>query len=285
MHGLAQRIGEDDFKAMMQFALISLVILPALPDRAYGPYEVLNPRQIWLMVVLVVGIGLAGYVAYTLLGKRRGALVAGILGGLVSSTATTVAYARRSRAHGEASRAAALVVVLAAGTVFVRLLVEVAVVAPGFFRAAVLRLAPFLALFALIAALFWLRREPNEEPLPRQENPSQLRPALFFGLAYAVVLLAVAVVQDRLGGGALFAVAALSGLTDVDAITLSTSQLVNAGRLDPTTGWRLILVAALANLLFKGAAVALLGHRRLLAPVAAAFAAALALGIVLLAAG
>jgi len=283
MQSLARRIGEDDFKAMMQFALISLVILPALPDRAYGPYAVLNPRQIWLMVVLVVGMSLAGYVAYKLLGQRRGTLVAGVVGGLVSSTATTVAYARRTREDAAASAAAAVVVVLAAGTVFVRVLFEVAVVAPGFFRTAAWRLLPLLGLFVLVAVLFWMRRDDGGAPLPPQENPSQLRPALLFGLAYAVVLLAVAVVKERFGGGGLFVVAALSGLTDVDAITLSTCQMVNTARLEADAGWRLILVAALANLLFKGAAVAALGHRRLLAPVAGAFGAALALGILLLA--
>jgi uncharacterized membrane protein (DUF4010 family) len=283
MHGLARRIGEDDFRAMMQFALISLVILPALPDRTFGPYQVLNPRQIWLMVVLVVGMGLAGYVAYKLLGQRRGALVAGVLGGLVSSTATTVAYARRSREEAAASAAAAVVVVLAAGTVFVRVLFEIAVVAPGFFRVAAGRLLPLLGLFALAAALFWIRRDDAGAPLPPQENPTQLRPALLFGLAYAVVLLAAAVARERFGGGGLFVVAALSGLTDVDAITLSTCQMVNTARVEPDDAWRLILVATLANLLFKGAAIAALGHRRLLVPVAGAFAAALALGGLLLA--
>jgi uncharacterized membrane protein (DUF4010 family) len=235
------------------------------------------------MVVLVVGMGLAGYVAYKLLGQRRGALVAGVLGGLVSSTATTVAYARRSREEAAASAAAAVVVVLAAGTVYVRVLFEIAVVAPAFFRLAAGRLLPLLGLFALVAVLFWMRRDDGGAPLPPQENPTQLRPALLFGLAYAVVLLAVAVVRERFGGGGLFVVAALSGLTDVDAITLTTCQMVNTSRVEPDAAWRLILVATLANLLFKGAAVAVLGHRRLLVPVAAAFAAALALGGLLLA--
>ncbi len=112
LHDFAGRLGEPDFRAIMQFALISGVILPVLPDRTFGPFAVLNPRHIWWMVVLVVGIGLAAYVGYKLLGSRRGTLVAGLLGGAISSTATTVAAAKRTRAAPEASGAAAIVVCL-----------------------------------------------------------------------------------------------------------------------------------------------------------------------------
>ncbi|MCX6907119.1 MAG: MgtC/SapB family protein, partial [Verrucomicrobia bacterium] len=96
LHGLATKIGEADFRAVMQFVLISLVILPVLPNQAYGPYEVLNPHRIWLFVVFIVAISLAGYVAYKFFGQSAGAMISGVLGGLISSTATTVSYARRT---------------------------------------------------------------------------------------------------------------------------------------------------------------------------------------------
>ena len=92
LHAFASRIGERDIAAIMQFALITLVVLPVLPDRYYGPYETLNPFQIWLMVVLIVAIGLLGYLAYKLFGAREGAVFGGVIGGLVSSTATTVSF-------------------------------------------------------------------------------------------------------------------------------------------------------------------------------------------------
>jgi uncharacterized membrane protein (DUF4010 family) len=283
LHGFAGRIGEGDFRAIMQFAVLSLVILPILPDRPYGPYQVWNPFQIWLMVVLVVGIGLAGYLVYKLLGDRTGALVAGLLGGVISSTATTVSYARRAREAPEGSASAALVILIASAVVFARLLLEIAVVAPRFLVSAAPPLGILCGLLALLAAGLWIWGSRHQQAMPPQENPSELKPALAFGLLYALVLLAVAAARDWFGRRGLYTVAALSGLTDVDAITLSTGQLVRTGRLDPAQGWRLVAVAALANLLFKGGAVAALGTRRLFLRVAAAYATALAAGGLLLA--
>jgi uncharacterized membrane protein (DUF4010 family) len=290
LHGFAGRIGEKDFRAIMQFAVLSLVILPGLPNRPYGPYGVLNPQQIWLMVVLVVGLGLAGYVGYKLLGERRGALVAGLLGGVVSSTATTVSYARRSRelaaaTGGVGAAGAALVIVLASAVVFGRILVELAITAPALLRAAALPLGLLLALALLLGAALWKRGmgAAAGDGIAAPENPSQLKPALLFGLLYAVVLLAVAFARDRLDSRGLYLVAVLSGLTDVDAITLSTGRLVSRGSLPADLGWRLVVTAALANLAFKAGIVAVLGTRRLLAWVAACFGVVVVGGVVLLA--
>lgn len=126
LHRFVGRIGEEDLKAIMQFVLIALVILPVLPDQPMGPYQVLNPYQIWWMVVLIVGLSLAGYVAFKLFGARAGAVLGGVLGGVISSTATTVTYARRSREDPESSRLAALIVMLASTVVYGRVLVEIA---------------------------------------------------------------------------------------------------------------------------------------------------------------
>jgi uncharacterized membrane protein (DUF4010 family) len=278
LHGLARRIGDDDFRAIIQFALISLVILPVLPDRTYGPYEVLNPRQIWWMVVLIVGLGLGGYVAYKLVGARSGVVLAGILGGAISSTATTVSYARQAAAGISPGPAPAVVIGISSAVVFARVLTEIAVVAPGFLAIAG---PPILALMLLLVAgagVLWKRIGSDKGRMPEQRNPSQIGTALLFAILYAVVLLAVAAAKERLGSGGLTAVAILSGLTDMDAITLSTSQLVQAGRLDPATGWRLIVAASLSNLVFKAGTVAVLGNRRLFIRVAVLYAAVLAGG-------
>ncbi|HBS28643.1 MAG TPA: MgtC/SapB family protein [Phycisphaerales bacterium] len=273
LHGFVRRLGEKDTRAIFQFALLSLVILPVLPDRAFGPepIDVLNPRQIWLMVVLVVGISLGGYAAYKALGARAGAALSGLLGGLISSTATTVSYARRSAEAPTLAATAAMVVMLASTVVYGRVLVEVAVVA----RPLLGQIAPpLLALggvSALLSALMWLvaRRQPSE--LPEQANPTELKSALAFGAMFAVVLVAVAAGRHFFGRGGLFVVAALSGMTDMDAITLSTANMIAEDRLDASTGWRVILVAAMANLVFKGAAVAALGSPALRRAIAVAF--------------
>lgn len=282
MRGVASRLSQDDITAIMRFALISLVILPILPNRAYGPYRVLNPYEIWLMVVLIVGISLAAYITYKFVGQRAGTLLGGILGGLISSTATTVSYARRSRENEDAGRLAAVVVLIASTVVLVRILVLVAVVSPQFLPAAAGPLAVVLVTMAVLAAFTWWRSEASPAAMPEQGNPSELKPAIFFGLLYAVVVFASAAVRENFGGNALYAVAAVSGLTDVDAITLSTSRLVSAGKLDTDRAWRLIVLANGCNLAFKAGAVAILGSRRMAATVGALFAIAIAVSAALL---
>jgi uncharacterized membrane protein (DUF4010 family) len=283
LHGFAAKLGDEDLKAIMQFALLSLVILPVLPDQAFGSYGVLNPRQIWWMVVLIVGISLGGYIAYKLLGERIGLALSGILGGLISSTATTVSYARRTAQVAEASRQAATVIMIASTVGMVRILVEIGVVAPAFLGIAGPPLAFILVLLALLSAGIWFFGSTKEQvEMPLQQNPTELKSALVFGLLYAVALFAIAAAKNYLGSGGLYVIAALSGLTDMDAISLSTARFVSTGRLDPHNGWRLILVALLANLAFKGALVALLGHRRLFARIGSLYAITLTAGALLL---
>ena len=264
LHGIARKLGEDDLRAIMQFVLISCIILPVLPDKTYGPYAVINPRNIWLMIVLIVGLSLSGYIAYKFFGSKVGVVLSGILGGLISSTATTVSYSRRTSTQPELSRVAAVVIATASTILYLRILVEIATVAPRFLWNAA---PPILALALVLAAssvILWFRRSNEPDSPPPLENPSELRPALLFGLIYAIVLFAVAAVRDFFGNSGLLVVALLSGLTDVDAITLSVSQLVSTDRLGGSEGWRLIVAATLSNLVFKGAIIGTLGNRSLM---------------------
>jgi len=310
MHAFVARIGEDDIKAIMRFVLVALVIYPVLPDQTFGPYGVLNPQQIWLMVVLVVGIGLGGYLAYKLFGQRSGAVLAGLLGGLISSTATTVSCARRTRRGRNGVPVAAITIMVASAAVFPRVLTEMAIVAPNTFWKAAPPLWIMLVWMAFIAAgtyyLAWgrevelvakgapanpgpARGEPGEagavkeeaEPLT-QGNPAELLPALIFGGLYALVLLGAAAAQDYFGPGGLYSVALISGLHDLDAITLSTARFVEQGQVEAQLGWRLILAGSLSNLVLKGAAVAVLGERSLLKWIALPYGAALLGGTALL---
>jgi len=282
LHGLAERIGGRDITAIMQFVLVTLVILPVLPDRAYDAYGVLNPFHIWLMVVLIVGIGLAGYVAYKFFGARAGTVLGGLLGGLISSTATTLSYARRTMTAPSHGAIAALVIMIAAATVFVRLLAEIAVVAPDHFGRMAPPLAAMLAACAIIALFMYRHALAHSGEMPVQGNPADLRSAIIFGVLYAVIIFAVAAAKDEFGERGLYTVAVLSGLTDMDAITLSTAQLAHQGRLDPGIAWRLVLIASMANLGFKAGLVALLGSRELLRHLAVLFGAALAAGAAIL---
>lgn len=278
LHRFVGRMGEQDVRAIMQLVLIALVILPILPDRPFGPYQVLNPYQIWWMVVLIVGLSLAGYVAFKLFGANAGSALSGLLGGLISSTATTVSYARRTKETPESSRLAAVVITVASAVVFGRVLVEVAAVAPSYLIYMGPPIGAMLGLAVIVSLIAWfLGRDRGGEP-PEPENPADLKAALVFGALYAGILLAVAFARDRFGTAGLYTVAVLSGLTDMDAITLSTSRLVAGGRLDPSVGWRAILLAGLSNLIFKAGIVAALGSRRLFGRIALLFGMMLAGG-------
>ncbi|NLF68507.1 MAG: MgtC/SapB family protein [Candidatus Anammoximicrobium sp.] len=279
LHTLVGRFSEPDVRAIFNLVLIALVILPVLPNQGYGPYGVLNPFEIWLMVVLIVGISVGGFIAYKFLGARAGTLLGAVLGGLISSTATTVSYARRTRHTPAAIGLAAFVIMIASTIVFGRVLFEIGLVAPELLSAIAPPLVVVMALMGVLAAgMYWLRGSETEQ-VPLDEDPSQLKAAVVFGLLYAAILFSVAAGQQWLGNRGLYLVAALSGLTDMDAITLSTAQLIKRGELDVDTGWRMILLGSLSNIVFKGAAVAVLGHRRLLRRVSVAF------GVVLLCGG
>lgn len=282
LHAFANRIGERDIAAVMQFVLITLVILPVLPDRNFGPYDTLNPFHTWLMVVLIVGIGLVGYVAYKILGARDGAVLGGVIGGLVSSTATTASFARRAASQPSSAGLAALVIMIASAIVYARVITEVAVVARGQVGAMLPPLVAMLAASAAIAAVLFVRTREHHARMAEQGNPADLRLAVTFAGVYALVSFVVAAVQAEFGVQALYPVALIAGLTDVDAITLSTSQLASQGRLGPDTAWRVILVASFSNLVFKAGMVALIGGRKLLGFILPAFGAVLAVGAAVL---
>jgi uncharacterized membrane protein (DUF4010 family) len=282
LHGFVERIGATDIRAVFRMVLIALVVLPLLPDRSFGPYAVLNPFRIWLMVVLIVGISIAGYLTSRYIGAKPGAILAGVLGGLISSTAATASYARMSRTAPATSPTATLVIMIASTIVFARVAFEVAVVAPGIFWKIFPQFGLMGAWMALIATVACYRQRQKQDRAPVPKDPSNLGAAVIFGGLYALVLLAVAAARQHLGEGGLYLVASLSGLTDMDAITLSTAQLITAGRLGVDTGWRMMMIGALSNILFKAGVVALMGSRRLLGRIAALFGLSLAGGILLL---
>jgi uncharacterized membrane protein (DUF4010 family) len=266
-----ERLGDDDVRAIMQFTLLSLVILPVLPNRDFGPWQVLNVFEIWLLVVLIVGINLAGYIAWKFVRAHTGALLTGVLGGIISSTATTVSYSKRTREQADGTPMSAVVIMIATAVVLIRVLIEVAVVAPQILRNVAVPLAIVLAVAIALSFAVWWRVRGQAADMPEQKNPTMLRAALVFGALYAIVLIAVAWVREAVGESGLYVVAAVAGLTDVDAITLSTAQMAKNGQISASLTWRVILIAFLSNLVFKAGIIAVIGSRKLLAMVATLF--------------
>ncbi len=263
LHGWVDRFGADDLRAIMQFVLISMIILPILPDITYDRYDSLNPKNIWLMVVLIVGISLVGYFIYKFIGSKAGVLLGGILGGLISSTATTVSYSRMARNTEAVNRLAAFVILTASAVSMVRVMIEISVVAPSSFRSFIYPLAAELLVMIILVVILFFRNREEKTKMPEQSNPAELKGALIFALLYGAISFTSAAVKDNFGDQALYIVSIISGLTDLDAITLSTAKMSEQNGLEPGLGWRLILVATLSNLVFKAGMAMVMGNRKL----------------------
>ncbi|MGV3636138.1 MAG: MgtC/SapB family protein, partial [Flavobacteriales bacterium] len=250
LHGFVKALTHEEILAIVRFVVISALITPFLPDEGYGPDGVWNPREIWLMVVLVSGISLVGYLLERFFGSRSGAVLSGLLGGLASSTALSLGHARRSRDGSDAVPFLALGIIVACSIMFLRMLAELAVIAPPFAQ----RMAMPLAIIAAcgIAVSLFLARRARKASVPAQRNaytnPLNFGVALQFAVIYAIVSWVMRYAEGRFGTTGGYVAALLSGATDVDAVTLNLAQ--QGGPIGPSTMITL-LIAALSNTLVK----------------------------------
>jgi len=262
LHPLVKRVSTGDVTGTLEFLIVAVVVLPLLPNRTYGPLDVLNPFQIGVLMVLISALSFAAYAAIRLLGARRGLGVTGLVGGLVSSTAVTLSMAGRARERPEIADSAALAVMLASTVMFGRVLVIVAVVNPGL-RGDVA--FPMLAGIAggLVATLvLWLR---SGRALTKSEegiafsNPFELGAALQFALLFAVILLGAKAATVYLGTAGTYAAGLLAGSSDVDAITLSMAKLAADGGVSRDVAATTIFLGTASNTLVKGVMGAVVG--------------------------
>jgi len=279
LHGLVERLERDELMAVIKLLLMSVVLLPVLPDRGYGPWQALNPYRIWWMVVLIAGINFTGYMAIKLAGARRGVLLTGLFGGLASSTATTIGLARLAKGTTTLKRLAAAGIIVAATTMLPRMLLVAAVVAPPL----ALRLAGPLLLGTLTGcgAAAWLWQRARRRAAPddvARRNPFELAVALQFGALLAVVMVLSYALQAWLGHAGLYLLGAVSGLSDVDAVTLSLGARVGEASLGAEVAAVAILLAAAVNTLVKAALAAAISGAELAWRVALGAAAILAGG-------
>jgi uncharacterized membrane protein (DUF4010 family) len=250
LHTFAKKIGEQDVQLALQFAVITFIILPILPDKSYGPLAAFNPNSIWKMVVLISGIGFVGYLLMRVLGGEKGITLTGILGGLVSSTAVTLTFSRKSKEQPELSRTFALAVVLACTTMLPRISVEVSVVYAPLLRTLWI---PVVSMFVvgLAGCAFLFFKSVKSQESVQVNNPLDMKTAIKFGLLYAVIKFAAKAAQTYLSTGGLYAVSFLSGLNDVDAITLSVSNLCSTNVVTPVEATIAIIIAVLTNTCVK----------------------------------
>jgi uncharacterized membrane protein (DUF4010 family) len=271
LHRAVQSVGETDVYAVLQLLFATFIVLPVLPREAIDPWGALRPYALWWLVILISGLSLVGYVGGRLYGAGRGALLEGLFGGLVSSTAVTLEFARRSRSVETVSAALVAGILVAWSTMAGRVLVEVAVVAPGVLPTLIPALVAFFVPAIAAGLMAWRRVEPSEEAVA-VSNPFRLWAAATVALVFAVVLLGVKAAQLYLPASGLYVVAALAGGTDVDAITLSLAQESANGALAPEIAADAIVLAVASNTVVKWGLALWLGDRtvRLVSSAAAA---------------
>lgn len=251
LHGWVAQLRQEELYAAYKLLLISVVLLPVLPDRGFGPWQALNPYEIWWMVVLVAGVSFLGYFAIRITGVGRGVLLTALSAGLISSTALTVDFSRLARANPRGRRLLGAGIVFAAATMFPRLLLVVGVIFPPL----IFHLLVPMGLMSLVAygGGYWLWRGTMRQTTPRMmlNNPCDLNMAIKFGGLLALVMLASYALKEWFGDIGLYVVAGISGLGNVNAISLALARMARDNGIISTltTG---IFLAAVINTLAKG---------------------------------
>lgn len=273
MQRFVERLTREDILAALKFAVITAIVLPVLPNQNFGPppFDVLNPYQIWLFVVLISGISFLGYVLMKLFRAGQGITLTGLLGGLASSTATTLSFAQRSQKDRAYGSSFALAILLAWVIMFGRIVVEIATVNFNLLGHVWLPLAATAGAGLAYGIVLYIRGlEAEDEEEVTLTNPFELTPAVTFALIYVAVLLISRAGQTYFGDTGLYVSSIVSGIADVDAITLSLSELSSEpGGIDQVTAARAVMMAALTNTLVKGGIVVFTGSsalRRALMP-------------------
>lgn len=278
LHRWLSLLREEEMLAVLKLLAMSVVLLPVLPDKGYGPWQVFNPYELWLMVVLIAGVSLLGYAAIRIAGPQKGVLLASIAGGLVSSTVVALNLANLARSKDSNHRLLAAGIGLAASTMFPRCLLVAGLLAPSLLPHLALPLGLATLGGFLASALVWPRGGSRDhQPEIALGNPFEFMTALKFGLLLALVMLLATALRHWLGETGVLLLAAASGLADVDAITLSLARLAGA-ELEPWVAALGILIAATSNSLVKTAIAAAVGHRILGVYVLGISASALCLG-------
>jgi uncharacterized membrane protein (DUF4010 family) len=262
LHGFVEKLGSDDVYAALRLLVATFIVLPILPDEPLDPWNALNPQSLWLLVLLISGLSLVGYVLTRVLGVERGIPITGLAGGLASSTAATLSLARQSsEPQYEKAGAAILAGVLLAWTVsFVRVFVELLIVN----RALLPVVLPGLVAMSVVCAAFaWLmlRRAGQDGGAAREvalRNPFSLTSAIKFAAVFAVVLLVVKIVPSEAPDAGMYAIAALAGTTNVDAMTLSMAQYARTNSAQVAAN--AITISILSNTVVKAGMVLVVGH-------------------------
>jgi uncharacterized membrane protein (DUF4010 family) len=266
MHDFARGLSTEDVYSALKFAAITAIVLPILPDRSFGPppFDALNPYRIWLMVVFISAISFMGYVLMKVVNVRHGITLTGLLGGLVSSTAVTLSFGRRSNEQSTFAAHFAIAITIAWAIMYLRVLVQVAVLNGALLATLWLPLLVAALVLGAYAAFLFLRHREDASQEVALANPFELRPALTFGALYALILLMSSAAQLYFGEVGLYISSALAGLADVNAVTLSMAELSSQPQgIDLAIAGEAVIIAILSNTVVRSVMVFMIGSSAL----------------------
>lgn len=265
-HGFAQKIKDVEVLDTLKFAIIAFVILPMLPNSEINLYGdvTLNPYQVWLMVVLIAGIGFVGYVLMRLFGPEKGIGITGMIGGLVSSTAVTTTMAGKVKENNSLLEVCLFATIIASAVMFMRILVIVAIINSSLLSHILIPLLAMALTGAVLAYIIWRKRGESKAETAEIEltSPFTLTPALKFGIFFAVVIIAAKLANAYFGETGVYAAGIFSGLAEVDAITLTMADISGKQIITANTAAIAITLAAMSNTIVKFAIAYLFGTRR-----------------------
>ena len=259
LHGWLKKLEKKELHAALQLLLISIVLLPILPDHGYGPWQALNPYEIWWMVVLIAGISFSGYFAMKIAGPRRGVILTALAAGMASSTALTLHYARLSQKHKNMKNLLAAGILLACGTMFPRIVLVSSLINPALFSKLVVPMSIMTVVVLLSSLVIW-HKKADQAPgeLTHLINPLELKSALFFGALLILVILLGKAAIDYFGEAGIYILAMVSGIADVDPINLTLSRMSTVD-LSLDLAVMGIVIAASSNTLVKALLATFIG--------------------------
>ncbi|MBU2440699.1 MAG: DUF4010 domain-containing protein, partial [Nanoarchaeota archaeon] len=263
LHHLAKKINKEDIYSTLKFAIIAFVILPFLPNQAFGPFDVFNPYKIWLVVVLISGISFVGYIAMKAVGAKKGMGLTGFLGGFVSSTAVSMSMSQNSKTIPKIVNPFVFAMVIASSTMFFRVLVVVGILNKTLLPKLLIPLITMGAVGVIAAIIVWTKKEktPTDTKKVNINSPFTLKPALKFAIFFVIILFISKIGFMYLGSKGMYLTALLSGLADVDALTVSVAQLTGGGGLAVNVGVIAIVIATITNTVVKAGIANIFGGK------------------------
>ncbi len=285
LHNWAKSLKSRELVSTIEFMIIAFVVLPMLPNQAYGPYDFFNPYIVWLMVVFISGISFLSYVAIKILGQKRGIAITGFLAGFISSTALTFSFSSESKKNRSVVNPFALAIVIASTAMFFRVLLEVSVLNSNLLSYLIWPLVTMGGVGILGAFYLWMSKEktPKDlgEKMIKMKSPFSLVPAIKFAAVFSLIFLVSKFASDVMGDKGIYLTSFVSGLMDVDAMTVSMANAAKTG-LDYSTASLAIIIAAMTNTFAKGLIFLIFGSLKVALRILAVFALMLIAGAIVL---